>query len=33
VVIEVEVFKGVLVDTEFDEEGSANIGITLRRDF
>ncbi|MGR3717588.1 MAG: translocation/assembly module TamB domain-containing protein [Thermohalobaculum sp.] len=33
VVIEVEVFKGVVVDTEFDEEGSANIGITLRRDF
>jgi translocation and assembly module TamB len=33
VVVEVEVFNGVVVDTEVDQEGGANIGITLRHDF
>jgi autotransporter translocation and assembly factor TamB len=33
VVVEVEVFDGVVVDTEVDQEGGTNIGITLRHDF
>jgi translocation and assembly module TamB len=33
VVVEVEVFKGVVVDTEVGQDGGGNIGITLRRDF
>ncbi len=33
VVVEVEVFDGVVVDTEVDQEGGSNIGITLRYDF
>ena len=33
VVVEVEIFDGVVVDTEVDQEGGANIGITLRHDF
>jgi autotransporter translocation and assembly factor TamB len=31
--VEVEVFDGVVVDTEFGQEQGSNIGITLRRDF
>ena len=33
VTVEIEVFDGVVLDTEFDEEGNSNIGITLRYDF
>ncbi|MCH8952103.1 MAG: translocation/assembly module TamB domain-containing protein, partial [Proteobacteria bacterium] len=33
VVVEVEIFDGVVVDTEVDQEGGTNIGITLRHDF
>ncbi|MHA1529852.1 MAG: translocation/assembly module TamB domain-containing protein [Alphaproteobacteria bacterium] len=33
VVIEVEVFDGVIVDTDIDQGGGGNIGISLRRDF
>ncbi len=33
VTVEVEVFNGVVVETEVDQEGGTNIGITLRHDF
>jgi len=33
VTVEVEVFDGVVVDTEFGQEQGSNIGITLRHDF
>ncbi|HUS55871.1 MAG TPA: translocation/assembly module TamB domain-containing protein [Thermohalobaculum sp.] len=33
VTVEVEVFDGVVVDTEFGPEQGSNIGITLQRDF
>jgi translocation and assembly module TamB len=33
VTVEVTVFDGVVVDTELGQEGSSNIGITLRHDF
>jgi len=33
VTVEVEVFDGVVVDTEIGEKGNANIGIMLRHDF
>jgi translocation and assembly module TamB len=33
VIVEVEVFDGVVVDSEVGQDGGGNIGITLRRDF
>ncbi|MHA1536762.1 MAG: translocation/assembly module TamB domain-containing protein, partial [Alphaproteobacteria bacterium] len=33
VVVEVEVFDGVIVETEIGQGGESNIGITLRHDF
>jgi autotransporter translocation and assembly factor TamB len=33
VTVEVEVFEGVSVDSEFGQEGNSSFGITLRRDF
>jgi translocation and assembly module TamB len=33
VVVEVEVFDGVVLDSELGQEGNSSIGITLRHDF
>jgi translocation and assembly module TamB len=33
VTVEVDVFDGVVVDTEFGQQGGSNVGITLRKDF
>jgi autotransporter translocation and assembly factor TamB len=33
VTVEVEVFNGVVVDTELGQQGGSNIGVTLRKDF
>jgi hypothetical protein len=33
VTVEVEVFDGVVVETEFGQEKGSNIGVTLRHTF